>query len=470
MTKLTLKERIYAAFMGKNLGGTMGMPYEGCETRCNIDFFCPIPKEPLPNDDLDLQLIWVRAFQEHGIKLDAEILSQYWLKNIDVHWDEYGVAICNLKNGIKPPLSGIHNNYFINSMGAAIRSEVWAALFPKRPLTSAYFAWQDSQVDHNDDGIFGEVYWAALQSMLFGGAELLESMDKSLAYLPANSKLKQAFLAIDQQKNAKVEAQVALNAIWEDIYSVNFTDVVMNCSIAYWALRYGDGDFEKTLLLAVNVGQDADCTAATVGACIGANQGIKAIPARYLSVIGEKIVVGSYVKMSGLPATISELTDLLCELQASYEVKNLPEIQSLPLELEKVQDFSEKRSYYVNGRRIEFDGIKLSAEKYSEFAGEMINFETEVEILNDENLVIMVASRGLFIVTINGEKQALKGDQARPVPGVHRVRGGRAIPYKVKKGQKLNIRIEVYPTMPIPDLYVGFFDWTNRHVDVKFVL
>ena len=51
-----LKDKIYACWVGKNIGGTIGTPYEGKREINNITGFATEPGVVLPNDDLDLQL------------------------------------------------------------------------------------------------------------------------------------------------------------------------------------------------------------------------------------------------------------------------------------------------------------------------------------------------------------------------------------------------------------------------------
>ena len=59
-----LRDKIYACWVGKNIGGTMGTPYEGRQQLNDIQGFVTQPGEVLPNDDLDLQLVWLRAMDE----------------------------------------------------------------------------------------------------------------------------------------------------------------------------------------------------------------------------------------------------------------------------------------------------------------------------------------------------------------------------------------------------------------------
>jgi hypothetical protein len=57
-------------------------------------------------------------------------------------------------------------------------------------------------------------------------------------------------------------------------------------ALAFGAYAAADGDFRDAVLTAVNMGRDADTTAAVAGALAGATQGISAIPAHWAAAIG----------------------------------------------------------------------------------------------------------------------------------------------------------------------------------------
>lgn len=57
-------------------------------------------------------------------------------------------------------------------------------------------------------------------------------------------------------------------------------------ALAFGAYAAADGDFRDAVLTAVNMGRDADTTAAVAGALAGATQGITAIPRAWSTAIG----------------------------------------------------------------------------------------------------------------------------------------------------------------------------------------
>ncbi len=51
------RDRIFACWMGKNIGGTLGMPFEGKKEPQEISYYTNLkPGEPAANDDLDRSL------------------------------------------------------------------------------------------------------------------------------------------------------------------------------------------------------------------------------------------------------------------------------------------------------------------------------------------------------------------------------------------------------------------------------
>ena len=80
------KRKVLGCWMGKNIGGTLGEPFEGKRQLNNINFYVQDLKgNPPPNDDLDLQLVWLCAAEKYGSRLNAQILAEYWLSYIVPH-------------------------------------------------------------------------------------------------------------------------------------------------------------------------------------------------------------------------------------------------------------------------------------------------------------------------------------------------------------------------------------------------
>jgi len=67
INKKWYEDKVQACWIGKNIGGTIGGPFEGVEEMVEVTGFTTEKGQPLPNDDLDLQLLWLKAIEERGI-------------------------------------------------------------------------------------------------------------------------------------------------------------------------------------------------------------------------------------------------------------------------------------------------------------------------------------------------------------------------------------------------------------------
>lgn len=463
---MNIKDKIKGCYLGKNIGGTLGMLYEGHEGFMALDFYEPIPDRSLPNDDLDLQIIWLRQMEKGGLALDNLALGKAWMDHIDIHPDEYGVALWNLKKGLNPPLTGLHNNYFTDGMGAAIRSELWACLFPGRPLTAAHYAYHDASVDHWGEGVLAEMFLAAFQSHLFTSGDIRVSLDFALALLPDSAKLRQAFLDIIAIHSGGMGYEAARNHVRRTWGSHNFTNCVMNLSFVALGLLYGEGDFGKSLLFAVNCGEDSDCTGATAGGCMGILLGAAGVPEKWKAPLGEGIAMGDYRGVTA-PKDLSELVSDIDALRQSFIGATLPEIEA-PFRLPRLEDFSERVPWRLNGKAVLFDGVRLDVPKHVQTLGLMTVLETEVSFPVSGAVQAMVCCRGLFRFEFDGCYLGMKGDMTNPVPSFHRVRGGRAYNLSVASGCYYKMKITLYPVVPVPDVFVSFGDMDNRHLTVSY--
>ena len=74
------RSKVLGCWMGKNIGGTLGAPFEWRRQVNDVSFYTQdLGGEPLPNDDLDIQLLWLVALEEKGIEIDAKTLAEYWV-------------------------------------------------------------------------------------------------------------------------------------------------------------------------------------------------------------------------------------------------------------------------------------------------------------------------------------------------------------------------------------------------------
>ncbi|MDT8391606.1 MAG: ADP-ribosylglycohydrolase family protein [Lentisphaeria bacterium] len=331
------RDKVHGCWLGKSIGGTIGGPLEGKTDFFDLPF--TYPRETIANDDLDLQLVWLKVLRESGLRITADDLAAAWLDHIVYPFDEYGVALANLKMGLKPPVTGYYNNWFKDSMGSPIRSELWACLFPGRPATAAWYALQDAQVDHWGEGVYGEIFFAALESLAFDHEDVAALVSQALAFIPEDCRVYQAVSMVTRSFADGESLLNSRNEVLASFRNDNFTDAPQNMAFTILGLLHGGGDLLKSVIFAAKCGYDVDCTAATAGAVAGILAGGKAVLAAADADIDDRVVAGWGIQNCDVPETLSELTDQTVSLGSLADQEaDLPELEA-PFILPEIPPF-----------------------------------------------------------------------------------------------------------------------------------
>lgn len=310
LERAKFRDKVYACWLGKNIGGTLGGPLEGRKYAHALTFYDPLPSKAAPNDDLDLQLVWLKMLEDHGPDPSLRTFAEYWSRYACRYpWNEYGFFMRNFARGLRPPVAGCFENYFVDEMGSPIRSEIWACLHPADPQAAARMAWKDSALDHaGGEGMYGEMFWAALQSAAFVESDPLTLIRIGLNMIPLSSHVGRSIreaLWCHQNGKSWGEARERIATRFGHLQPCN---AVPNHGFTIIGWLYGQ-DFGDRLCKAVNCGYDTDCTGATLGALLGILGGLEGIPRKWSAPVGEQIVLHKFTGDCNPPATLKELTE-----------------------------------------------------------------------------------------------------------------------------------------------------------------
>lgn len=343
---ITYVDKVRGCWTGKNIGGVLGAPFEGMRQYNEISFYQQdLSMGPPPNDDLDLQIVWLAAVERYGRQVNASILGEYWLSYIIPNWVEYGMGKANMRAGLVPPMSGAVDNDYKNSCGCFIRSELWACLAPGNPELATRYALEDAIVDHADEGMQAELFCAALQSAAFVENDPQTLINIALSYIPQDSYVARAVKtavsckaegvpfkdAISRIHNAapgtfgvqsitKKEAQKRSDVMGMDTVGAPGLDAPENVGYVIAGWLYGE-DFGDCLCKAVACGEDTDCTCATLGALLGIIMGANVLPKKWTSPLDDKIAtmcIDRTWQGIWVPSTVTELTDRIVRVTPSF--------------------------------------------------------------------------------------------------------------------------------------------------------
>ncbi|MBQ3508038.1 MAG: ADP-ribosylglycohydrolase family protein [Clostridia bacterium] len=282
----TYLDKIYGCFLGKTVIGTLGAPYEGIKMPLELPFSPEMVNTMLPNDDLDLQVLWLDVAEKYGKNFTSDQLLDRFVNYCDYSPGEYAVMRKNYARGIHPPYSGaFSNDFYISGMGCPIRSEIWACLAPLNPELAADYATRDGVLDHWGDSVYGERFFAALESAAFGmdeeSCDLYALIDVGLSVIPAACKFRDLVNDTVAWCRQYDDVKRILRKILHKYGHPDCTNLFQNIGITLAALLKGNLDEIKTGMDALNCGFDTDCTCATAGAVIGIIRGARSLQAEY---------------------------------------------------------------------------------------------------------------------------------------------------------------------------------------------
>ena len=331
------KDSVLGCWWGKYAGGVMGMPFECHRGVRDISWYTQDNLSGLYNDDVDLQLVFLRACEKYGNKVDSQILAEFWLNYISMSCAEYGAAKANLRAGIAPPMSGSFSNDNKDSCGAFIRSELWACLCAGNPDIAVRYALEDAMVDHGNEGVYGEIFFSAMQAEAFIEKNLDKLIEKGLSYIPADCGVARGVRCAKECYTSKKTWKQARKVILQTVpgsfgmmcgyfegdeiekdvpVGQHGYDAPSNVAIAVMSLLYGEYDLLKTICIASGCMEDADCTAGAAASTLGIILGYSMLPKEVFAPLEDKITVGSLRDDGDLykPSTITDLTERILRL------------------------------------------------------------------------------------------------------------------------------------------------------------
>lgn len=181
-------------------------------------------------------------------------------------------AFKNFINGIMPPMSALYKNPDREFIGAQIRADYFGYINPGNPDLAADMAWRDACISHVKNGIYGEMYVAAMIAAAAVTDDIKTIIQAGRDQIPAKSRLDASIAEVLAWFDAGVTQEECfgrIHARYDEFDMYNWVHTISNAMIVTASLLYGAGDYSKSICMSVQVGFDTDCNGATVGSILG---------------------------------------------------------------------------------------------------------------------------------------------------------------------------------------------------------
>jgi len=292
------------------------------------------------DDDYYYEMVAVRAFEKYGPELTVEQLGQQWLENNAGSWGSSEQALLLLKRGIKPPDTG-HPRYnkLWWTIGPQFSSDLYGALAPGMPNVAGGLARRLGHINGYAEGTDGGVFIAGMISIAFAEHDTHEIVRQAATLIDPQSPYRQSLdMVISMAEKGFGPEQIcrALDQRWGIEYPAT-NNAVLNGGFVAVAVWFGEGDFQKTLQLAVHAADfaDSDCNAANSASVVAAMHGMKALPAEQVAELHDRIFGSRMGPLHLTPPVDESISALARRTAAVGEAILLSHGATLDLDLDK---------------------------------------------------------------------------------------------------------------------------------------
>ena len=311
-----LKKRITGAWLGRICGCLLGKPVEGVRTNTLIPMLKDTGNYPMHryilrsdltepvldryghyygqlcyadtidgmpmDDDTNYTVMYQQLVDRCGRDFTSFDISRLWLEiqKKDAYCTAERVAYCNFIKGYAPPDSATYKNPYREWIGAQIRGDYFGYINPGDPETAAEMAWRDACISHTKNGIYGEMFVAAMLAIAAQTDQMTDIILGGMAQIPATSRLyEQLMWVVDAYHGGVTQAECfrQIHHLFNEHDPHDWCHTIPNAMIVAASLLYGQGDFSRTVCMAVEAGFDTDCNGATAGSVFGMTWGIDRI-------------------------------------------------------------------------------------------------------------------------------------------------------------------------------------------------
>lgn len=233
------------------------------------------------DDDIMYTLVGLLTAEEYGKDFTVDDMGKIWLKYVPYGYTAEDAALQNLRAGIPGSQAAIRNNPYCQWIGADIRSDPWAYMAPGWPEKAAELAYRDAYLSHRRNGIYGAMYFSAVESTAFCVDDPMEALSLGLSEIPSGCELAKAVRwALDESKNIHNYLD-ARKAVDDRFPGMHIAHTINNACLTIFGIGIGGTDYTRVISETVAMGLDNDCTSATAGSIVGAVIGRERIPKQW---------------------------------------------------------------------------------------------------------------------------------------------------------------------------------------------
>ena len=242
------------------------------------------------DDDIDYPILGLHLLETHGSGITPAVVGEAWLDLFPYRqiFTAERAAYLNLLHGVAAEHAATTRNPYREWIGALIRGDVFGWVNPGRPRAAMRLAYQDASLSHVANGVYGELWSAALLAEAFTASRVADAFEASLAHVPPHSRLAETLRDVAGMRADGLTWDQALDGIRSRYGHYSWVHTIPNAAIIAAGLLWGEDDYATTVGLTVMGGWDTDSNGATAGSVAGVVLGAARLPRNFVAPLRDR--------------------------------------------------------------------------------------------------------------------------------------------------------------------------------------
>ena len=385
-----LHDKISAFWLGQLVGNYFGLPFENnyidepvpilvdriytheddvaldinrSDWRGYIPIFMDAVEGAFADDDTDIEFVTLHAVEKYGLDITYPEITEMWKRHINRRiWVANYTARELMSKGLVAPETGRkENNRNWYQIDPQLVNEIWSAFYPGMTEKAGERALWGARITNDDWGTHPTIAYGIMISAAFFEKDVEKLVQMAIDGIPEEGPFAEGIRDVVKWHKENDNWRDTRKLIHEKYYRykkgsyeapVSVVSSLNNGLCGIMAILYGQGDFMKTVGIAVSAGYDCDNQAATCAGLIGVIHGTKCLPAEMIEEFNNQYVCFTRDDLQ-VATPLSEIEERIAAISKRAILENEGRVEIRPGEAPLIAG----KTYTA-----EFDGFKCTWE------------------------------------------------------------------------------------------------------------
>lgn len=247
------------------------------------------------DDDTNYTVFTMKLLENYGKDFRPNDVLEAWLCWLPMFstCTAERIAYRNAASGLFAPETANYLNPYREWIGAQIRGDFFGYVNIGNTALAAEMAWRDASISHVKNGIYGEMFVAAMIAAAGVCDDVMMVVESGLDEIPEASRLRGDIEKVISWYNeglSDIEIINLIHTTYNEMVWHGWCHTNTNAMVVVMALLCGKKDFGKSICLAVQAAFDTDCNGATVGSIVGMMVGAQNIPSYWYEIYNQRLM------------------------------------------------------------------------------------------------------------------------------------------------------------------------------------